>query len=265
MAGSLHPTVPNDQIHPPRDFPGAAKNDMMLKDEQGGILWEARFTMPAALNFVTASSAPPTEVHGDIYVLVDSSVPHSNWDGAAQNDFVRYDTSADTWFSITPVEGVQIYDKTEQAYKVFGSNNDWSVGGESVPRILETSLIIATADVLTLNGTPIEVVSAPGAGFAIEVVSWSTRTIDQAVLTKYTANTQLILITDTADDDQAIDTGTLTSTATRISRGVISIPVGATNTQLVDNKALMASVNSGNPSSGDFDIKLYVQYRIIKL
>lgn len=265
MGSPLHPIIPNDQVHPPRDFPGASVGDMLVKNEQAGVLWEARYTMPAALNFVTGANAPPTEVHGDIYVLLDSSVSHANWDGALQNDFVRYDSSADTWFSISPVEGVQIYDKTAQTYKAFGDDSDWHIGGQSAPQVLETSLLIVTADVLTLNGTPIEIVAAPGAGFAIEVVSWSTRAIDQAAMTAYAANTGLILITDTAQDDQMVDNRTLISTATRILRGAIGAASGATNTQLVENKALMASVDSGDPTTGDFDIKLYVQYRIIRL
>jgi hypothetical protein len=45
----------------------------------------------------------------------------------------------------------------------------------AAPIILEASVTIASADVLQLNSTPIEIVAAPGAGYAIEVVSASVK------------------------------------------------------------------------------------------
>lgn len=263
---SLHVDIPDAQIHTPKGFGGSGKNAMPVKDEQGGLLWETRYTLPPAKGFVTGANIPPTETHGDIYVLIDSSVLHANWDGAAENDWVRFDTSADTWFSISPVDGILCYDQTSNALKIFGT--EWTIGGEGQPQILETSLLIASADVLTLNGTPIEIVATPGGKFAIEIVSWSTKAVGNGVLTAYATNTELQLKINTADQTQGKGTEILKSTISRVVRGQFETPGApwsATDQQIIEDKALMVTVKDGNPTTGTFDIKIFVNYRIIKL
>lgn len=256
MPETLHPDIPDAQIHVCKGFAGATKNNTLVKSEQGSLLWEDRYLLPPAKNFVLASSVPPTETHGDIYVIVDST-PHANWDGASENDWVRFDTSADTWFSISPVEGIRSYDKTLNGYWEF-DGSDWISG------VFYAKKTIATADVLQLNSTPIEILAAPGAGKAIELISWAISIT--FVSAAYVTNTDLQLKTDTADDAQGLSEGVLASTVSRKLKGDFTIvaPV-STNTQIVENKALQVTVKTGNPASGDSDIIIYATYRIIRL
>lgn len=263
MPDSLHVDIPDDQIHKPKGFASASKNTETVKDEQGGLRWDTRYTLPPAKNFVLASSTPPTESNGDIYMLVDSSVPHADWDGASENDWVRYDTSADTWFSITPVEGVMCYDKTANALKIFGTS--WTIGGENEPQLLETSLVITSEQIVLLNGTPLQIVASPGANKIIEVISWSVQAL-ATVSTPYTTNTTLLLINDGADRYQAEDRLLLKTSIAKITRGTITAASStASENQVLIDTRLMVSALSGNPAAGNFDIKIFLQYRIIKL
>lgn len=132
--------------------------------------------------------------------------------------------------------------------------------------IYSVSDTIDSAAISILNGTPVQIVAAPGSGKAIEVMSLSTQAIDRVGIIAWATNTQLILITETAGLEQATETKVLLSTATRITRGII-IPMDGvtTKTQIIKNEALKLTVSTGNPDTGNFDIKYYVTYRIITL
>jgi len=123
-AETLHPTIPNDQIHPPRDFPDAAVNDILVKDEQSSIRWERRNILPRAISFVDGDDAPPTENDNDVYVIIDATSVEAGWDGASNNDWVRFDFENDTWFSITPQAGYLVYNENISKYKLY-NGTDW--------------------------------------------------------------------------------------------------------------------------------------------
>jgi len=126
--------------------------------------------------------------------------------------------------------------------------------------IHEASLTIASADVLTLNTTPIEIVAATGAGTAIEVLSASMKMVYNS--TPYATNTALSLVTNTADLFQ-FETE-LAQIADCFSK-FGSEDAAPDNIQFVENEALQVTVGTGNPTAGDSDIKVYVTYRIITL
>lgn len=261
-AESLHPNCPDLQRHPPKGFSTAFKNYMVVMDEQGGLLWETRYLLPPAINFVDGDSPPPTEIDGDIYVILDSGAVDPDWDGAQDNDWLRYDTSADTWFAITPVEGVRCWDENLNTDREF-DGDEWIIRGGG--GILTAELLILSADVLQLNSAPFDIVAAPGSGKAIEVISWSTQAIDRAAMAAYDTNTSLRLLTDTAGIFQGIDNTILTSTATRVGRGTQQGTTGAATTQIINNKKLTVTVGTNDPANGNFDIKIFITYRIIKL
>lgn len=126
---NLHFNLEEDQKHTPQGFSTASNNSVPTRDEQGALIWDERMTIPAALDFADASLAPPTENDGDIYVLVDSSAVEAGWDGASENDWVRYDADSSAWFGITPTDGTQCFDKTASEYKVFNGGAWSSLGG----------------------------------------------------------------------------------------------------------------------------------------
>jgi hypothetical protein len=121
-------------------------------------------------------------------------------------------------------------------------------------------LLIVTADVLTLNGTPIELIAAQGAATYVELLSATVRVKYNSAA--YATNTTLQLTTSGASVSQyeldvldaTVDTGrklTETTTAT------------AGNTQLISNTAVNVTVSGGNPTAGDSDIHIYATFRVL--
>jgi hypothetical protein len=128
--------------------------------------------------------------------------------------------------------------------------------------IYEAELSIATAAVLTLNATPLDIVAAPGAGYAIEVISATYGATYNSVA--YATNTQLQLIASGATISQFLLSSALTFTASgKWKLYQYSSAFGATSTQVIENTALQVKVSTGNPTAGNSDIKVYVLYRII--
>ena len=66
---------------------------------------------PKVIAIATSTSAPPTEVSGDRYILDNSGAPHAEWDGASQGDVV--DFNGTTWDATTPSEGWVAYSDTD--------------------------------------------------------------------------------------------------------------------------------------------------------
>lgn len=129
--------------------------------------------------------------------------------------------------------------------------------------IYTASLTIATASVLTLNGTPITIVASPGAGKYIEVVSASaTMTFNSAA---YATNTNLQLICAGADVAQVTNPTILIATVTKNTKFVDGQTPTAGQTQIIADTALQVKVATGNPATGDSDIKVKVSYRIVTI
>lgn len=133
--------------------------------------------------------------------------------------------------------------------------------------ILTKKITIPTASVLTLNTIPYSLIAAPGVGYAIQVIGAVGRIATYGG-SPYATNTTFTITTDTATQYQATSTvDLLTSTVARI----IPIPLvaadfGSTNgTNLIENKALMAKISTGNATAGNSDIIIYLTYRIITL
>jgi hypothetical protein len=59
------------------------------------------------INIATSTSAPPTEVSGDRYILDFSGAPHADWDGASQGDIVEFNGTS--WVATSPTEGWVAY------------------------------------------------------------------------------------------------------------------------------------------------------------
>jgi|DEB0MinimDraft_10_1074344.scaffolds.fasta_scaffold70637_2 hypothetical protein len=135
----------------------------------------------------------------------------------------------------------------------------WSRGDDGVFCIGGSAeLTIASADVLTLNSTPLTIVSAVS-GYAIEVVS-ASRKLDFNT-TAYATNTDLQLITSGATSVQA--QARINSSVSNTLCMDKSTPALATSTQILANADLLVQVGTGNPTAGDSDITIYVHYRLI--
>jgi len=158
-----------------------------------------------------------------------------------------------TWIATDIYKGELFFN---QADGVLWSRDDSGVvclGGSA-------SLTIASADVLTLNTTPLTIVGAV-AGYAIEVISASVK-IDSPGA-PYATNVGLELICNGATERQAASLSALNASVTSVRRLAIDSTFSATDTQLIANADLLVQVPTGDPTGGDADITVFVNYRLI--
>ncbi len=132
-----------------------------------------------------------------------------------------------------------------------------SIRGDQILPYTKTS--IATGAVLTLNGTPVELVALPGAGKVIvPIMVGLSLTWNSAA---YDTNTTLQLIYDTGTGF-TLDTAILLKTADHILTRFVDI---APTEGLIQNKKLSITVGTGNPGTGDSALDVYTWYQILTL
>lgn len=155
------------------------------------------------------------------------------------------------WIATDIYKGELFINQADNVIWSRGDNGVFCIGGSA-------ELTIASADVLTLNSTPLTIVSAVS-GYAIEVVS-ASRKLDFNT-TAYATNTDLQLITSGATSVQA--QARINSSVSNTLCIDKSTPALATSTQILANADLLVKVGTGNPTAGDSDITIYVHYRLI--
>ena len=158
-----------------------------------------------------------------------------------------------TWIATDIYKGELFFNQADSVLWSRGDSGVVCLGGSA-------SLTIASADVLTLNTTPLTIVGAV-AGYAIEVVSASVK-IDSPGA-PYATNVGLELICNGATVKQAVNLSALNSSVTSVRRFSIGGSTGATDTQVIANADLLVQVPTGNPTAGDADITVFVNYRLI--
>jgi hypothetical protein len=159
-----------------------------------------------------------------------------------------------TWISTDIYKGELFYNQADGVLWTRDDNGVTCLGGSA-------SLTIASADVLTLNTTPLTIVGAV-AGYAIEVVSASVKIAFGSVA--YATNTTLQLQIAGADDNVGqIGNNILLATVDQISSAYAPSNPSSGQTQVLANAALQVKVAIGDPTAGDSDITVYVNYRLI--
>jgi hypothetical protein len=98
------------------------------------------------------------------------------------------------------------------------------------------------------------------AGYAIEVVSASVKIDFNSAA--YATNTFIQLIVNGATTAQ-YGGGILNATVATTKKLPEISTTSATTTQLITNAALQVSTLTGNPTAGDSDITVFVNYRLI--
>jgi hypothetical protein len=156
------------------------------------------------------------------------------------------------WIATDIYKGELFINQADNVIWSRGDNCVFCIGGSA-------ELTIASADVLTLNSTPLIIVSAVS-GYAIEVVSASVK-IDFGT-TAYATNTFIQLITNGATTAQ-YGAGIINATVATTKKLPEISTTTATTTQLIANADLQVSVKTGNPTAGDSDITIFVNYRLI--
>ena len=127
--------------------------------------------------------------------------------------------------------------------------------------IATAKLAIASADVLTLNTTPIEIVAAPPIGYAIEVISATFKATFNSVA--YATNIDIDIRTIGSSVNLTTNVAKLGFTANTIN--VFALKADPAADQIIENTGIEVFVETGDPTAGDSDITIYVTYRIITL
>jgi hypothetical protein len=122
----------------------------------------------------------------------------------------------------------------------------------------EVMVGISSAQILTLNSNPVQLIPAPGAGLIIEVVSAAVRVFGGA---PYATNTNLQLKSGIGPSWQCDCLAS--SLERRYSFDQIPL-VSELFNQLGVNTALTIAVENADPTAGNFAIEVYVLYRIIE-
>ena len=165
------------------------------------------------------------------------------------------------------------------ALEAFFETNDIPTEGQykelivSVPNIVDDygskpaftrfiKVSIAAPAVRTLASSPVTLVAAPGAGFAIEVISNSNRLNFTAPV--FATNQPIQIQTDTATLPQFINLNILLSTVSTFQRGLQFTTFGFDQILLVANKPLEVNIPF-DLASGGSSLDVYVMYRIIAL
>ena len=141
-------------IHNPKWFSGANNGDVAWRNELGVLESTDELVLPAALNFVDGSAAPPTSNSGDIYVLSSGASVNAGWGTVALGDWVRYDGT--NWNLITPQKSSLCYNETLD--KLFSySGSVWSEvgagGGGGGNTIYNANDTVGASRVATLTDT----------------------------------------------------------------------------------------------------------------
>ena len=127
----LHKNISAEgDIHNPKWFSGANNGDVAWRNELGVLESTDELVLPAALDFVDGSAAPPTSNSGDIYVLSSGASVNAGWGTVALGDWVRYDGT--TWNDITPQKSTLCYNETLDSLISYTGSAWVAIGGDSI-------------------------------------------------------------------------------------------------------------------------------------
>jgi len=157
-----------------------------------------------------------------------------------------------TWIATDIYKGELFFNQADGVLWSRDDNGLVCLGGSA-------SLTIASADVLTLNTTPLTIVSAVS-GYAIEVISASVKVDFNSAA--YATNTDINVVCSGATQSQFKD-NVLAASVSTVRKLLPTSGLSATDTQLISNASLLVSVGTGDPTTGDSDITVYVNYRLI--
>lgn len=123
------------------------------------------------------------------------------------------------------------------------------------------TVTIPTAEVLTGNSAPVEVVGAVAGKIIMPLFVLTTLTYNSVT---YTTNLRTQIIYDGATD-ALLETPTafLGGTTTKTVLMNVNTINGVTDTQVLDNAALLWKVETGDPLAGDSDVTLNIVYVLL--
>lgn len=128
--------------------------------------------------------------------------------------------------------------------------------------IQQVKYTLTSAEILNSFTAPVTLVAAPGAGYALQLISVAYRLNFNT--TAYTTAGNSIIIANTAGSQQAVisNTNFLSAGTTKFGAGPVA---HQNNTSVVENEPLQFAQSTSNPTLGDSTMDLYLTYTIITL
>ena len=214
---------------------------------------------------------PGLPLSGTVTVAVLSDLIYSglNWNYADSSVVIQGTGNIVTGDikNVLAVGNNRMVDSSNTVYSENVVADNITLNGTDLQEIFNDVLINATinipsADVLTLFTIPYLLIDSPGAGYYIQVLTASCK-VDFNT-TAYTVNTTLNIYTDTATRVQHSLNNALNASLSRIGASAQQGINGPADTQLISDKAIYLQTQVGNPLLGDSDIVIYLSYKIIQ-
>lgn len=137
------------------------------------------------------------------------------------------------------------------------------LGTSTSPTIYSATITINSAAILSSNSTPIVLIPSAGAGKAI-VPLRATMTIDFNSVA-YATNTSPAIYAASSNKNFFLAASSLAASLKKAFVMGQDTAYGASDEQIVEDKAIYFKTLTGNPTAGDSDIILNIQYIIIDL
>jgi len=137
----------------------------------------------------------------------------------------------------------------------------WTVSNNTAT--VTTKVTLTSAQIKALNGTPIQLLAAPGSGTVYEILAVTGRI--NFLTAAYDTHTELDIIDATSGNVLYKDASALLASASTVIATIppiINSNVGVIKTT---NGAIQAKAATGNPATGSGTLDLYVTYRVITL
>lgn len=242
-----------------------------------GTFAEGLAVVLASKNTVNIATSATQYIMWIVYGAVDTVGGGSTLVAVKTTGFVKAKLggTVTAWAKLTVTTGGKLIATTTDGNLVCGIAMEWGVAdefievwltpaneyGALVSPVYNTTTTILTAAVLTLNTTPVELVPAPGAGYAIEVLS-IVGSIDYNSAAYATNVTMEFRYTDASGTKVTADMATLLDAS---ADKFVSVKGIESALVLTANAAIVTRVATGNPATGNSPIKLHVAYRVIAL
>ena len=176
-----------------------------------------------------------------------------------KNVFVGDKTIEGNWTFNEDVEstGFKITTKTD-ADVVLAGGGTTPLSGLATPILFKANTTLSSAQILALNTTPIEVVSAQGAGTVIVV---------QSIVYKYNFNTTDYSTQTSLQATYTGETPVMQSVANILNAGVDLIKGWGAGTiiEMKDNTGISIETPTADPTLGDGTVDVYITYEILTL
>ena len=209
-------------------------------------------------------------VNGD---NVDAYNPATTYDGTSSDvyaKFVGYNSRiwqavyAGTFSGETPADGIY-WTQVTLAQMLPNVLKLAEIGSGASQSVKTVKITIPTAQVLTLNTTPVAFGITVPVGYYLRVLGCDGYLDFNTIA--YATNGKLLIRTVGTTDPQAGWTGAqfLFGTTNRYSTSSLTSGTSVTSNQLISGADLEAYIDIGNPTAGDSDIDLYLTYMLVEL